>query len=62
MSRNDRLLSGKNYLSVRYFPFLFSLFSFKEFAYMPVMDNGVLILSFSSIVLLKIKQIMPRRF
>ena len=29
---------------------------------MPVMDNGVLILSLSSIVGLKIKQIMPRRF
>ena len=29
---------------------------------MPVMDNGVLILSLSSIVVLKIKQIMPRRF
>ena len=29
---------------------------------MPVMDNGVLILSLSSILVLKIKQIMPRRF
>ena len=29
---------------------------------MPVMENGVLILSLSSIVVLKIKQIMPRRF
>ena len=56
MSRNYRLLSDK------YFPFLFSLFSFKEFAYMPVMDNGVLILSLLSIVILKIKQFMPRRF
>ena len=27
---------------------------------MPVMDNGVLILSLSSIVVFKIKQIMPR--
>ena len=29
---------------------------------MPVMDNGVLILSLPSIVVLKIKQIMRRRF
>ena len=29
---------------------------------MPVMDNGVLILSLSSIVVLKIKQIMPEGF
>ena len=29
---------------------------------MPVMDNGVLILSLPSIVVLKIKQIIGRRF
>ena len=29
---------------------------------MPVVDNGVLILSLLSVVVLKIKQIMPRRF